>query len=50
MSLYASDKVITQMRKLLEKQTELELNSLIICMRKDLYGVRTVLDHKVFKL
>ncbi|SNZ01815.1 hypothetical protein [Flagellimonas pacifica] len=50
MSLYASDMVISKMKKLLEKQGEEEYNSLIIEMRKDLYSVKTKLTADTFKL
>jgi len=50
MSLYASDDVISKMKKLLEIQTENEYNALIIQMRRDLYSVKTKLTPETFKL
>lgn len=50
MSLYASDGVISKMKRLLEKQAKDEYNSLIIEMRKDLYNVNTRLTSDTFNL
>ena len=43
MTLYASDKVIYAFREYLKKSNQEMYNKLIICMRKDLYGIRTKL-------
>lgn len=50
MSLYASDSVIARMKALLEEQTIVAFNMLIIEMRKDLYSVKTKLTADSFKL
>ncbi|MEM8526016.1 MAG: hypothetical protein AAGG68_15360 [Bacteroidota bacterium] len=43
MSLYASDKVILRMRNFLKESVQINYNSLILEMRKDLYSVKTKL-------
>ncbi len=48
MSLFASDNVIVKMRAFLNHQNSQTLNSLIIAMRKDLYGIKTSLKESTF--
>ena len=50
MSLYASDNVILRMKSLIEEQTVVAYNTLIVEMRKDLYSVKTVLTADSFRL
>ena len=51
MTLYASDKVITSMKKFLEHPIQETFNMLILEMRKDLYSIRTRLkcDNLIIK-
>ncbi|WKN42097.1 hypothetical protein [Tunicatimonas pelagia] len=41
MTLYASDKVVFAMKCFVQKPNQKTFNSLILSMRKDLYGIRT---------
>ena len=50
MSLYASDDVIDHMKRFLEKQSTDSFNELILSMRKDLFGMRTKLKPRSFKI
>lgn len=50
MSLYASDNVILRMKSLIEEQTVVAYNTLIVEMRKDLYSVKTELTADSFRL
>ena len=50
MAVYASDNLILKMKNLLEKRNTDTFNSLIIEMRKDLYGVKTKLTTEIFEL
>lgn len=46
MTLYASDKVINSMKTFLEDSNQKNFNNMILCMRKDLYGIRTKLNNE----
>ncbi|MCH7411272.1 hypothetical protein MM239_17890 [Belliella sp. DSM 111904] len=50
MSLFASDKVILEIKQFLGKQDSQTLNNLALAMRKDLYGIRTSLKGNHFDL
>ena len=48
MYLYASDEVIFRLEMFLNESLEPTLNSLAIGMRKDLYGIKTKIEHKKY--
>jgi hypothetical protein len=50
MSLFASDKVILEMKNFIRQQDNKTLNDLAIAMRKDLYGIRTKLKDDTFDI
>jgi hypothetical protein len=43
MPLFASDKVILEMKNFIQQQDNKTLNDVAIAMRKDLYGIKTTL-------
>ncbi|MBO6522755.1 MAG: hypothetical protein JJ971_02935 [Balneolaceae bacterium] len=50
MSLYASDNVIKKMKEFLKVKNQSAFNSLIITMRKDLYGLKSKLAPEIFEM
>lgn len=50
MSLYASDNVIKMMKEFLKIKNLAAFNSLIITMRKDLYGLKSKLSPEIFEM
>ncbi|MFW0739948.1 hypothetical protein [Flavobacterium sp. T12S277] len=50
MSLFASDKVLIELKRFIHSQNSERLNDLVLAMRKDLFGIKTNLKSNHFNI
>lgn len=50
MSLFASDKVLIELKRFIHSQNTERLNDLALAMRKDLFGIKTNLKSNHFNI